>query len=261
MEQKWGRMIILSLVLHLALLITVLFVPEHVTVRKIRHPVYEVDLVEMPSQKRHHKKSGGKAVSHKALSAPAKALPTKRIGKPAIKEKTVPIAKRTVAVKAKKIAPPEVSSTKLLDEALAKIEPKVSAENKEAVDQSISRINARPPNNAGARPFGSRAGDGMIMAIYKADIMDWVCNNWSYPVALLGPDSGPNLATVVVLKVEKNGAILRTTMTQGSGNAKFDQSVLKAIKRSDPLPPFPEGYRKTHEEIEINFNLSELKNR
>jgi colicin import membrane protein len=38
----------------------------------------------------------------------------------------------------------------------------------------------------------------------------------------------------------------------------FDQSVLRAVERSDPLPPFPEGYMKTSEEIEINFNLKEL---
>ena len=38
----------------------------------------------------------------------------------------------------------------------------------------------------------------------------------------------------------------------------FDESVMRAIERSDPLPPFPEGFLKSFEEIEINFNLREL---
>jgi len=43
-----------------------------------------------------------------------------------------------------------------------------------------------------------------------------------------------------------------------SGDTIFDQSVLKAVEKSDPLPPFPEGYIKSYDDIEITFNLKDL---
>jgi colicin import membrane protein len=79
--------------------------------------------------------------------------------------------------------------------------------------------------------------------------------NWSYPVAL---QIQKDLEAVVVLKVKSDGTILRSQLKKRSSNPVFDQSVLKAIERSDPLPPFPEGYRKSHDEIEITFNLKDL---
>ena len=61
-----------------------------------------------------------------------------------------------------------------------------------------------------------------------------------------------------MVRVKNNGAILESWFRKRSSNVIFDQSVLKALERSDPLPPFPEHYRKTYDEIEINFNLREL---
>ncbi len=259
MDQKWSKMVILSLILHLAVFSTILFVPEPMGTRKIRDIVYEVDLVEMPKAKRSSIRSSDRAKKGKGLTAPAKASPTKRIGRPKKKEKPVVIAKRTLKVKAKKVKPSEDASAKLLDQALARIEKKIK-KDKDTVDQTVPKLESRATATTGAGSIGRRSSGGIIMEIYKQDIEDWIFSNWSYTVALLGPDSMRDLSTVVELKVEKNGTILRTVVTRSSGNGGFDQSVLKAIKRSDPLPPFPEGYRKTHEEIEINFNLNDLKN-
>jgi len=58
--------------------------------------------------------------------------------------------------------------------------------------------------------------------------------------------------------VKRDGAILKRRFKKRSSSAVFDESVSKAIERSNPLPPFPEGYRKSHDEIEINFNLKDL---
>jgi len=58
--------------------------------------------------------------------------------------------------------------------------------------------------------------------------------------------------------VLRDGTISQFTFKKRSGDAIFDESVAKAIERSNPLPPFPEGFLKSSEEIEINFNLREL---
>jgi len=260
MDQKWGKMVILSLILHLAVFSTILFVPEPSATRKIRNMVYEVNLVEMPEGRRPGMRTSAESNKSTGLSAPVKASHAKRLSRAKKEEKPVVIAKRTVNLKAKKTKTPEVSSSKLLDQILAEHEKETKEEKKDSIDASVSRLETKIQETTESGFIGRHAADGIIMDIYKADIKDWVCSNWSYPVALLGPDSTANLSTIVELKVEKSGTILRTTMTHSSGNASFDQSVLKAIKRSDPLPPFPEGYRKIQEVIEINFNLRDLKN-
>jgi colicin import membrane protein len=60
------------------------------------------------------------------------------------------------------------------------------------------------------------------------------------------------------LQVKRNGTIMKTEIKKRSSNPIFDQSVIKAIEKSDPLPPFPEWYKKSYDEIEINFNLKDL---
>ena len=81
--------------------------------------------------------------------------------------------------------------------------------------------------------------------------------NWSYPVAA---QDQKKLQAIVVIKVKQDGTILESWFKEKSSDMIFDQSVLKAIEKSNPLPQFPEGYRKNYDEIEINFNLKDLEN-
>ncbi len=251
MKTKWGKMFIVSLVLHLVMFSLILFVPEPSTTKKIRGIVYEVNLVDMPKGKRTTVKSRPKAKSRKRLSAPAKTASSKRLSRSKKKAKAVVISKRTVKTKARKLKLPENTSKIHVDQALEKIKKKVEEGNGNTKEPAVTRLEA--PAIASGRGQPSGRADGVTIHLYKIDIYETIKNNWSYPA-----QDDKSLAAIIELTVKNNGTILKTRMTQRSGNERFDQSVLKAIKLSDPLPPFPEGYRKTHEEIEINFNLSEL---
>jgi len=66
------------------------------------------------------------------------------------------------------------------------------------------------------------------------------------------------LKAMIVLTVRRDGTILETKIKRRSGDPLFDESALKAVKRSDPLPPFPEIYKKSYDEIEIIFNPQNL---
>ncbi len=85
-----------------------------------------------------------------------------------------------------------------------------------------------------------------------------VNSNWSYPVGLIDQEAEKTLEAVVVVTVRSDGKILKARFKRKSKNPLFDDSVLKAIEKSDPLPGFPPGYRKSYEEIEINFSLKDL---
>jgi len=94
------------------------------------------------------------------------------------------------------------------------------------------------------------------MQIYQMEVESLIKSNWHYPAAL---ESKKDLRRPVVLAVKRDGTILRTRFEKRSTDVLFDESVSKAIERSNPLPPFPEGYRMTHDELEIKFNLKTLK--
>jgi len=51
-----------------------------------------------------------------------------------------------------------------------------------------------------------------------------------------------NLVARVVVTIMRNGAIADPWFEQRSGNAYFDDSVDKAIKKSNPAPPLPPTY-------------------
>jgi colicin import membrane protein len=165
---------------------------------------------------------------------------------------------KAVAKIKNKVEANEQDTARRIDQALVKIEKKVKSGEKDHLGEAISRLETR---NEGASRKGFANGSsvtGMAIDIYKSEVEDWIKSNWAYPVALTSPRNKEDLEAVVVVRAKSNGTIMKSSFTKRSSNAMFNQSVLKAIEQSDPLPPFPPGYRVTQEEFEITFNLNEL---
>jgi colicin import membrane protein len=260
LNQSWGRMFAFSSLLHVVLFCFVLFVPDSMPARRIKGVVYEVNLVEMPSGKRLQKGGSAGAQAEKKRTRTRKIRPAKRISVPKKEAKPVVVAKRVVKRKSrpKKKRP---TATRRLDEALKKIEKKVSKEKNDPLKQAISRLETQVKSSEAKGFSRGEAGQGISIQFYQMQVEEKIKANWSYPVDLSGSDSQKALEAIVIVKVLSNGSIQKTWFKERSSNAIFDQSVLKAVKRSDPLPPFPEGYRRTYDQIEINFNLRDLEGR
>ena len=274
MEPGWGKMFLVALLFHLTVFSILLFVPDSMPSRTIEGEVYEVNLVELPAR-RPSVGEGKPSVTAKKEAASRKAAPARRLSSPPVEEKPLVIAKRTIPKKSEKKDKPKESPTKLIDQALAKIEKKVKAEEKNPLDQALAKIEKRVESEKGDRidqaiskiekraqgPAGGAeggvAGVGIGNWRYQMEVRDWIRNNWSYP-ALLSAQNEKDLEAVLILKVKSDGKIVNSWFQKRSSNTLFDQSVVKAIDRSDPLPPFPPGYHKTEDEIEITFNLTDL---
>ncbi|EFK11299.1 TonB family C-terminal domain protein [delta proteobacterium NaphS2] len=265
-EPGWTGVILLSLFLHVGVLSLLLFAPDPFATRKISGPVYEVNLVTLPAAK---PKAAAKTVQPKRVTtkvpASTKAVATKRISTPPKPEKPVSIAKRTVerkkpvAKKPPKPKKPKVSPSKLIDQAVAKIKRNVNTEKKvdQHLDKAISNIQNQV-NRAEAAGAGGPPMEGIAIRIYQMEVEERIKSNWQYPVALTSPSKLKDLVATVVVRVQRDGTILRSWFIERSGNAIYDASVMKAVERSNPLPPFPEGYNRNQDEMEIRFNLSEL---
>jgi colicin import membrane protein len=273
----------ISLFFHVAILSLALFVPRG----GIRYPsiegrVYEVELVGPPSGSSRVGKDKAAATRGPTKTPRASKGKTRRIyvGK---KQSPPVLAKRvspkTIQERSKDVAASELvdraiakikknvdeDKTNRLEDALSKIEKKVEEEKGKATATDLAQGTEEPGGDVSAvlgRQRGpSGAGSGMIGAgiqLYQMEIETAIKNKWSYPVALLNAKKGEIPEAVVIVTLRNDGKILRSWFKSRSHNALFDDSVMKAIEKSDPLPPFPPGYKKSHEEIEINFSLKDF---
>jgi colicin import membrane protein len=256
MEPKWSKMVILSIALHFVLFCSVFFVPESMPARRIKGTVYEVNLVELPTttKAKSSTKSTVKTVKKKPISK--KKTPAKRITMPKKKEKPVVIAKRTVTKKKKKKSQP--SPTKLIDQAVSKIEKKVKKQKEDPVEEALKKVRDRVQVSEGERSGADENIGGIPLQIYRLEVESQIKGNWDYIIDPAKARQLQDLEAVVVVRAKADGTVIKYWFKKKSHNEKFDQSVIKAVERSEPLPHFPEGYRKTFEEIEINFNLKDL---
>lgn len=281
-EEKWLRMMAFSFVFHLAILSTVLFVPQNTgRYPSIEDRLYHVELVGPPSTVKVKGEARGRGVTKRGKTSLISKAGTRRI---AVKRK------RAIPLVTKRISPKPQSKTQesapassgLIDEAISKIEKKVlkketvkpkeetvqptetlgepgeeTAQPAETSGEPEGEMIASSPGEVGAH-FGTSSGVGKIIALYQIEIETAIKNNWTYPVALVGTKQGQMPEAVVILTVKNDGKILKHGFKKRSDDPLFDDSVMKAIEKSDPLPPFPPGYKKRYEEVEINFSLKDF---
>lgn len=275
-EENWGKMVVFSVALHLAVLSLVFFIPRPLPIGRFHGTVYEVSLVEMPARKVSKTRSAvvskgsRRPRTRKRSSRVSRPKPAERVGR--LKAETEPliIAKRVFKEEAPKRIDSEKSMSKLIDQAVSKIENQVKIEKREealkkaeaeknaALQEAIARIENQIKTQVTASGPQEGTQNGIAMQLYKVEVESRIKSNWAYPAAFMDPNKQKNLEALVVIRVNRDGGIVDSKLEKPSGNARFDESVKRAIDRSNPLPPFPEGFLKTYEEIEINFNLREL---
>ena len=78
-----------------------------------------------------------------------------------------------------------------------------------------------------------------LKTIYHLEVAYRIKKNWVFPEELAGGETG--LSNEVVVEVMRNGDIRTIWFPRRSGNDYLDDSAEKAIKKSSPLPPIPEG--------------------
>ncbi len=105
-----------------------------------------------------------------------------------------------------------------------------------------------PENNTASKesPGGNGTADGKGLkswkpfAIYNVEIAYQIQKNWAFSEQLSGEKK--NLETLVGIKILPNGDIKDIWIDKRSGNSYLDESVIRAIKKSSPLPPLPKDF-------------------
>ncbi|MBF0240915.1 MAG: cell envelope integrity protein TolA [Desulfamplus sp.] len=93
------------------------------------------------------------------------------------------------------------------------------------------------------------------IGLYNLELTYKIRQNWSFNEKLAGADG--KLEAKIMIKILQNGEVRDIWFETRSGNAYLDESAVKAIKKSIPLPTLPAGY--TSYDIGIIFTPEGLK--
>jgi colicin import membrane protein len=266
-EKQWTKMIIISLGLHLfALTLFLDIFPGGGTARKLE-PTYVVDLVSLP---------GGGSIGN-SLKGEKPAVPSPppprmepkpvSIPKP-LPEKPLQVEDRSKTLdQAMEQLKKKVQQEKSLGKTLSRLEDRVK--NEQTLEKALSQLEKKKqsgyPAGQGTGPGGSgnvtssvpgtQDGWGIENQLYYASLISRINKNWSLPEGLL---KGKDISAVIVIHIIRNGRIVDTKFEQKSGIEAFDQEVLRTLKKSDPLPPLPEGFPKNIFDVGLTFSRKGL---
>jgi TonB family protein len=129
------------------------------------------------------------------------------------------------------------------------------------IEKAISAIRQKQetlPNQAPAHvgPSGSGTAGVSRLNEYSAFVQARVKSNWSLPDALR---PARDTLTIIEVRITRSGQLEHIGFEKRSGNSYYDESALRAVKKSAPFPPLPEEYRRDTIEIGIRFPASELR--
>lgn len=111
--------------------------------------------------------------------------------------------------------------------------------------------------------FGGASGPGGIPSIgssafpfdyYRSSLVAILQSNWRRPVAPEGLSATSSCR--IQFTILKSGIVQDPKIVAPSGNAALDQSALRAVYDSNPLPPLPFQYGHTSVSAEVVFELT-----
>jgi colicin import membrane protein len=283
-EERLPRWLVVSFLLHVVLIACVFVVPMLPSPAGPVHPVYVVDLIggekiggtNLGTELTRPPKQASKAPEAEKppvipetkeikKEAPEKVKPVEKKPPPeekvVLKEKTKiePTKKETVK-ETKEDAKAETATAdsvreRLLQSAVEKARARGESTQKSAKGEVLSSGSGEG-EGAAALGVGGRGGPGTVKGIdfiiYQNRMLSTIKENWAW----VGQRS--NLRVVVHFGIRENGEIVGLKIVQPSGDPSYDESVLRAVKKSSPLAAPPESYRKDFADVELTFRPRDL---
>lgn len=227
---------------------------------------------EAPAKKPPPEKKSVKAKKVKKaekVAKPKKVKKAKKVAKPK-KEKA---AARKKAAKAKKVA--KASKAKKATEPKKAAKPKrsdggdsklVRRLKQRRIDAAVAtaRERARMRRETGSgRGSGTGAGNGvgglvrgMEFVAYHNRMLGQIKESWTWPRTWLSKPGA--LEVTVGFGVRVDGEIVGVELLKRSGDASFDESVVRAVRRASPLPPPPRSHARDFAQVEVTFRPNDL---
>ncbi len=279
-EEPLSKWLGFSLLLHAGLIGTLFLLPFLPSQTRSSYPIYSVDLVggeqigrtnfgtelkptapPTPEVKTPEAKSPPAAEEAKHEIKKEKAEKPKTVEKaPLAQEKTTmkEITKnepRKTANESANEAKPEATSLdsvreRLLQSAVERAKTRTEVAAKPSKGESLSVGAGEGQGAASLGPGQGRGGNvvrGVEFILYHNKMVSVIKENWAWA------GQKGTLKVVVHFSIKESGEIIAVKVLQPSGDPSYDESVLRAVRKSSPLPPPPESYRKDFSDVELTF--------
>jgi TonB family protein len=92
---------------------------------------------------------------------------------------------------------------------------------------------------------------GFEFLSYRQRVFSTIKSHWANAVR------HPGLVAAVRFEIQMDGSVNGVELVRSSGDKAYDQSVMRAVQRSSPLPPPPERYRDEFRQVVIDFHSEE----
>ncbi len=245
---EFKRMLFLSFFIHLSLISSSLLFLLYNQGKPLRPlSAYQVRLVTLPQEEIIIKPAPPVPVVPEERKEAEKEKVKVEPNPKEVKEKKAPVivekTRKEIAVvsKPKKAeAPPPADIPKESDKSETAITAKVAPAEPMAPEvPSIGDVS--PVSPSPSAPVGTATVDvpDFKYSYYLLAIQNKVSANWFPPP---GIEYSGVKEVMVVFKIRRNGDLMDVTIEKGSGNDYFDQAALRAVLRSKPLPPLPQGF-------------------
>lgn len=263
-ERIW-RWVFFSGFLHVAIIIS-LFLMPHIPIRTApSYPVYTVDLV---GGERIGGTSRGSVVARGTepkketqklkAESPPQPQKVKEVKKKSV-EKAALMEEKVALKKSKKEAPAEKGTydqvrEKLIQAAVERLKNRTESEQKK---QKAEGISSGPGEGEGAAAKGEGGQGGGIVkekefVLYFDLMLSRIRDSWVW----MGKRS--DLEVVVRFGIQENGEIAGLKIVKRSGDASYDESVIRAVRQASPLASPPEKYREVFKDVELKFLPKDL---
>ena len=276
----------LSIFIHVVFLGVLILAPNYAPNRRLSPGVVNVRLVSLPGP------GPAPAAKTVVQPKPAIQKPTPApVPKPEPPvKKAAPIIKEAPKKEPEVKQPPETVSlapakpktslkketfdrTKAIESAIDQVEQKVESSSQASVASAIEKIKKKVAANESADPeryqltqgeessggpanAGGGGGGGdpqslQIIEVYRIEVAYQIERNWAFSPQLAG--GAKDLEARVVFKVLPNGEITDIQFTEKSDNEYLDDSVYRAVVKSNPVLPHPAGIGRPYITVGIRF--------
>ena len=160
------------------------------------------------------------------------------------------LARRIEALRRKHAA--EVDAAAESDERLGGVGERKVSQAIEAIRRRLDAASAEGPGGSGAAGLaGTRSAlEELRLRPYYNRLWEHVKSHWAVPPGV----RGRGLSVIVSVVIDRQGRILRTVIEESSGSRAFDESALRALARSEPLPPIPDDVADATLEVGFRFH-------
>ena len=125
------------------------------------------------------------------------------------------------------------------------------------IEKAIQAIRQKELSPAGADGTSKSLTDAQSrIDDYGRFVWLKIKKNWALPASLMPRE---NVTTIIEVRIGQSGTLEYAGFEKRSGNSYFDESAMRAVKKSAPFPPLAEWVTGRSLEIGIRFHSEELR--